>query len=266
MPRDVAPSELALDPTSMSHLHRSWLGVGLKLAGAVIVLGLLYTLWRLWIQPYEAELDTTLQRIGNWAPLLFIVVFLFCTLLFFPESILAIAAGTIFGLWWGLLWVVLAGTLTAIVIFFLGRRVLQTWVERLLEAHPKIKAIDDAASQSGFKLAFLLRLAPVSFAMLNLLLAASRIRFRAYLLSCVGMFPGNLSTVYLGFAARHTADLTNQLKHGSEAAVHGSSLIHEISLYLGLAASLLCSLIIAKIAMKAVHTATLKQSNQATAA
>jgi uncharacterized membrane protein YdjX (TVP38/TMEM64 family) len=246
----------------MSPLHRNWFGVALKLVAALVVLGAIYVVWRFWIQPYETQLADTLQRIGNWAPLLFIGVFLLATLLFFPESILAIVAGTIFGLWWGLLWVVIAGTLTAAVIFFLGRRVLRTRVEHLLAAHPKVKAIDDAASQRGFKLAFLLRLAPVSFAMLNLILSVSRIRFRVYLLSCVGMFPGNFSTVYLGFAARHTADLAQCMKQGHAPALQGNGLVHEVSLYLGLGASLLCSLIVAKIAMNAVHAAALKQPNQ----
>ena len=185
------------------------------------------------------------------------------TSLFFPESVLAIAAGTIFGLWWGLLWVVVAGTVTAVAIFWLGGRVLRKPVTRILSRHPKINAIDDAASSSGLKLIFLLRLAPLNYTLLCWLLSVSRVRFRTYLISCLGMFPGNFSTVYLGFAARHTADLATRLKDG-DPPVAGDSLVHEITLYSGLLISILVSLMVARIAMKAIHQSSTTEAEATT--
>ena len=195
-----------------------------------------------------------MSQLGPWAPVIYITVFVVATALFFPESLLAIAAGTIWGLWWGLLWVVVAGVITAIVIFWVGRKVCRERVEHLLSKHPKIQAVDKAASENGFKLAILLRLAPINFSMLNLLLAVSRLRFRTYLLSCIGMFPGNFSTVYIGFAARHTADLAHRIKDHEHVASHTNT-VHEVTLYMGLGASLLCSIIVARIALNAIRNA-----------
>ncbi len=246
------PQTLEIDGQQASSLHRSWTGLVVKLLAALLLLGALFLIWQHWIEPQEAHLDERLKQLGPWGPVIFICIFLVATSVFFPESVLAIAAGTIFGLWWGLLWVAVAGTVTAVVIFWLGRLVLREPVTRILSRHPKINAIDDAASSSGLKLIFLLRLAPLSFTLLCWLLSVSRVRFRTYLISCLGMFPGNFSTVYLGFAARHTADLATRLKAG-DPPVAGDSLVHEITLYSGLLVSTLVSLMVARIAMKAIH-------------
>jgi uncharacterized membrane protein YdjX (TVP38/TMEM64 family) len=246
---------LEIDDQSVSTIHRSWSGLAIKLLAALLLLGAIFLVWQTWIEPQEAHLDDALKRLGPWGPVLFISIFLVATSLFFPESVLAIAAGTIFGLWWGLLWVVVAGTLTAIAIFWLGRRVMRDPVTRILSRHPKIKAVDNAASDSGLKLIFLLRLAPLNYTLLCWLFSVSKIRFRIYVISCLGMFPGNFSTVYLGFAARHTADLATRLKDG-DPPVAGDSLIHEITLYGGLLISMMVSLMVARIAVRAIHAAS----------
>ena len=238
-----------------SPLHRSWWGILVKFTLAVGVLIGVYLIWQTWISPHEADIERSLERLGPWGPVIFIAVFLLGTSVFFPESVLAIAAGTIFGLWWGLLWVVVAGTLTAVVVYWLGRTVLRNRIEPILARHPRLDAVDEAASESGLKLLLLLRLSPMNFTMLCWLLSISRVRFRTYLLSCIGMFPGNFSTVYLGFAARHTADLANRIKAG-DGRPPGDSMVHEITLYSGLVISLVVSLLVAKIAIRAMHAAT----------
>ena len=238
-----------------SPLHRSWWGILVKFTLAVGVLIGVYLIWQTWISPHEADIERSLERLGPWGPVIFIAVFLLGTSVFFPESVLAIAAGTIFGLWWGLLWVVVAGTLTAVVVYWLGRTVLRNRIEPMLARHPRLDAVDEAASESGLKLILLLRLSPMNFTMLCWLLSISRVRFRTYLLSCIGMFPGNFSTVYLGFAARHTADLANRIKAG-DGRPPGDSMVHEITLYSGLVISLVVSLLVAKIAIRAMHAAT----------
>ena len=235
--------------------HQSWWGLLVKLILAAGVLVTVYLVWQTWIEPHEARIEQTLERLGPWGPMIFIAVFLIGTSLFFPESVLAIAAGTIFGLWWGLLWVVVAGTLTAVVVYWLGRTVFRNRIEPMLARHPRLDAIDEAASESGLKLILLLRLSPMNFTMLCWLLSISRVRFRTYLLSCIGMFPGNFSTVYLGFAARHTADLASRIKAG-DGQPPGDSMVHEITLYSGLVISLVVSLLVARIAVRAMKTAT----------
>ena len=109
-------------------------------------------------------------------------------------------------------------------MFWLGHTVLRGPVEHKLAKHPKIRAIDDAASEKGLELMFLLRLAPINYTVLNWLLGVSRVKFRTFLISCAGMFPGNLATVYVA-TPRDTADLATRVKghEGSHPATPSST-------------------------------------------
>jgi uncharacterized membrane protein YdjX (TVP38/TMEM64 family) len=246
---------LHLDVDAVPSHHRSWRGVAVKCVAAVLLVGALFLLFHFVLEPYMPAVEDVMRRLGAWGPLLYIVVFLIATSLFIPESIIAIAAGAIFGLWMGLVWVVVAGTITAVVIFVLGRQFLRSRVEGLLEGHPKIKAVDAAASDAGFRLMVLLRLSPLNFTLLNYLLAVSRARFKPYALACLGMFPGNFSTVYIGFAAKHAADLAKRMKQSGGQLPAGDSLVHELTLFIGLGAAILASVVVARIAMREIHKA-----------
>lgn len=252
MSETTSSPNLGIDVDGMHPIHRKWWGVVVKLIGALAIGAVLMAIWYWGIEPYETRMESALAALGPWAPIIFVGFFVLTTPWFFPESVLAIAAGAIFGIWWGLLWVAIAGTVTAIGMYWLGHTVLRGPVERRLTGHPKIKAIDQAASEKGLELVFLLRLAPVNYTVLNWLLGVSRVRFRTFLISCVGMFPGNLATVYVGYAARHTADLATRAK-AHQGLAPGDSIVHEITIYGGLVISLLVSMIIARIALKAIR-------------
>jgi uncharacterized membrane protein YdjX (TVP38/TMEM64 family) len=247
---------LHLDVEAVPSRHFSWRGVGLKSLGGLLVVAGLFALFHFVLEPYIQPLEEFVRKLGLWAPLLYIAVFVIATTLFVPESILAIAAGAIFGLWMGLVWVVVAGMLSAIVIFVLARHLFRGRIEQLLESHPKIRAMDAAASDSGFRLMVLLRLSPLSFTLLSYLLAMSRARFRTYVIACIGMFPGNFSTVYIGYAAQHAATLAQDLKQPGGHLPTGDSLIHEMTLFLGLGAAIVASVVVARIAMREIRNAT----------
>ncbi len=250
-----AEPTLHLDVDAVPSHHHTWIGVGIKCVGALAAVGLLFLLFHYVLAPYLDSMEVAINRLGVWGPVIFLAIFLVGTSLFLPESILAIAAGGMFGLWMGLVWVVIAGTLTAVFIFWLGRRVLRNRIERVLEGHPRIKAVDAAASSAGFKLMVLLRLSPLNYTLLCYLLAVSRARFRPYVLACLGMFPGNLSTVYVGYAARHAADLAREVKQSGGHLPSGDSMVHEITLFGGLAAAIIASVVVARIAMRAIRAA-----------
>jgi uncharacterized membrane protein YdjX (TVP38/TMEM64 family) len=84
----------------------------------------------------------------------------------------------------------------------------------------------------------------------------SRARFRTYVIACIGMFPGNFSTVYIGYAAQHAAALAKDLKQHGGHLPAGDSLIHEMTLFLGLGAAIVASVVVARIAMREIRNAT----------
>ena len=75
-------------------------------------------------------------------------------------------------------------------------------------------------------------------------MAVSSAKFRPYALACIGMFPGNISTVYMGFAARHVSEVASGQK--------STDWIKEVSIYAGLAFSIAASAFVARLAMKTI--------------
>ena len=212
------------------------------LAGALVLLGLFLAI-RL-LEPEMPALQSWMKSLGFWGPLAYCVLFIGLTSVFFPESIIAIAAGTLFGFWMGLIWVVVAGTIGSLLIFVVARHLFMNPARRYLQKHPKLLAFDKAAGREGFKLMFLLRLAPLNYTLLSYLLAVSSAKLRPYALSCIGMFPGNITTVYMGYAARHVSEVASGEK--------STDWIKEISIYAGLAFSIAASAFVARLAMKTI--------------
>jgi uncharacterized membrane protein YdjX (TVP38/TMEM64 family) len=151
------------------------------------------------------ELEGWVTNLGLWGPLVFTALFIILTGMQLPESILAVAAGVAFGLAKGIVLVVAVNFLGAIIWFWIARWFLKRFVTGFLEHHPKLEAIEHATTKEGFKLMILLRLGPFSYGFINFALGASDSKFKPYLLSLVGVIPGNIATVYFGSMAAHVA-------------------------------------------------------------
>ncbi|MFT4592757.1 MAG: putative membrane protein YdjX (TVP38/TMEM64 family) [Phycisphaerales bacterium] len=235
----------------------NWHHTGLRVIFAAIALVAVFALFHYVLEPYMPRVDNFVIALGNWGPVLFIVFFIVCTAFFFPETIFALAAGAIFGIWWGLLWVVIAGTLSAFLMFFIGRNVLKNPVQSLLCKHPKLQAIDKAAS--SFKMIALLRLSPFNFTALSYLVSVSKANFSSYAYASIALVPGFLSSTYIGFAAKHAADLAAEYKLTHQLPT-GDSLAQEFIMYVGLLVAVTVSVIIAKVALKTVKNYSSSES------
>ncbi|MBG80072.1 MAG: hypothetical protein CMJ39_05090 [Phycisphaerae bacterium] len=256
---DIANSPSPALPALQPHRH-SWKRISLRILLLLAIVGGVAALYFYVLEPDMGKIDAFVEELGGWGPVVYVGIFFIATTIFLPESIIAIAAGTLFGLWWGWLWVVVAGVITSAFTFAVVRLFLRERIERLLKKYPKAYAVEQATGHAGFKVIFLLRLAPVNYSLLNYLAAVSPCSFRSYMIACIGMIPGNFSTVYMGFVAKHTSDLARQLKADPHHLAHGDSMVHEITVYGGLVVSIIASLVVARVAVKAIHRETAKQA------
>ena len=97
---------------------------------------------------------------------------------------------------------------------------------------------------------FLLRLSPaVPFTLLNYLLGLTRVRFRDFVIASVGMLPGTLLYVYYGKLAGDVAAAA-----GGAATPHGTA--HYAVLGLGLVATIAVTVLITRLARRALDSAT----------
>lgn len=233
--------------------HHAWWGAAFELAVAIGALLALAAVWFEWIEPREAEFERWLGSLGAWSPVFFIASVVVATSLFLPKSLFSMAAGAIFGLGWGLLWMLSASVLAAVLTFALVRWRLRGATARLLARHPRLSAIDAAVAERGTRLVLLLRMTPIGFAAMNLTLSASRIGFRSYLLGLLGLVPGTLSAVSIGFAARHTADLAARSDGAGGGVPHGDSILREVVLYASVAACVTVAIVVGRIAISSIR-------------
>lgn len=195
---------------------------------------------------YVPRFAAWVDSLGLWGPVVFILGYAVATVAFIPGSLLTLAAGAIFGLARGTAFVLVGASLGACGAFLVARYVARRAVERKLEGRPRFHSIDRAVGREGLKIVTLLRLSPVfPFNLLNYSLGLTQVRFRDYLLACLGMLPGTFLYVYYGKAL------------GSLAAVAGGAEVergwgHWLVLGLGLVATVLVTLFITRIARRAL--------------
>ncbi|MFN0055771.1 MAG: TVP38/TMEM64 family protein [Planctomycetales bacterium] len=201
----------------------------------------------------EALLEL-IQRLDRWGPVAVGAAFIPACLLFLPGSPLTLFGGFAFGgTLTGLIQVTVAvslgSTLGAALSFLTGRYVAREWVAARVAARPAFRAIDAAVGREGFRIVLLTRLSPVfPFNLLNYGFGLTGVSFRDYCLaSWIGMLPGTILFVYVGSTTRQLADVL--------AGRAEQSVAQRVLFYVGLAATLLVTMAITRMARRALATA-----------
>ena len=173
-------------------------GTILRLAiAAAVVAALVY--YRQTLGDQLASFTAWVQTLGPWGPVVFIAGYVIAAVAFVPGVILTVAAGAIFGLPLGTLYVFVGASIGACISFVLARTLVRGAIERRIAGNTRFASIDRAIESKGFKIVFLLRLSPLfPFSLGNYALGLTRVRFADYALACMGMLPWTFVYVYLG--------------------------------------------------------------------
>ncbi len=185
--------------------------------------------------------------LGPWGPVAFILGYAIATVAFIPGSLLTLAAGAIFGLLGGTLYVFIGATIGANAAFLIARHLARGPIETRLTGRPKFQAIDRAVARQGLKIVTLLRLSPIfPFNLLNYALGLTRVRLRDYLIACVAMLPGTFLYVYYGRAIGSLATLAAGV-HVQKGAGYWTIFI------LGLLATIAVTTLVTRVARQALR-------------
>jgi uncharacterized membrane protein YdjX (TVP38/TMEM64 family) len=188
--------------------------------------------------------------LGVWGPVVFIVGYALAAIAFVPGSILTLAAGAIFGVVRGVVYVFVAAVLGASGAFLVARHLARGTVERRLAGNVRFAAIDRAVGREGRKIVFLLRLSPVfPFNLLNYALGLTRVSFADYVVASIGMIPGTILYVYYGKLAGDVATLASGTAVEKGAGYYGV-------LALGLVATIVVTTLVTRTARRALDEVT----------
>ncbi len=183
---------------------------------------------------------------GAWGAVVFVAAYVAATVAFVPGSLLTLAAGAIFGLVRGVIYVFLGAVIGSAAAFLIARYVARPAVERRIAGDPRFEQIDRAVAQDGRKIVFLLRLSPVlPYNLLNYALGLTRVRFRDYLIAAFGMLPGTVLFVYSGQVAGSLAALA-----GGAEVERGTG--YYLVLVVGLVATAAVTVWVTRIARRAL--------------
>ena len=188
-----------------------------------------------------------ISDLGPWGPVFFILLYIFATVLFIPGLIPTMAAGVLFGVPQGTVLVSISSISGATMAFLIGRYLARDWVAGKIRGNQKFEAIDVAVAQEGWKIVGLTRLSPVfPFNLLNYAFGLTQVSLKDYVLaSWVGMLPGTVMYVYIGFLAGDLATLGSGERSRTPA--------EWVLLVVGLMATVVLTLYITRIAQRALN-------------
>lgn len=231
--------------------------IGIVVLLTLIVAGVLMARTGIDVREQTARFIDALRSQGDIGLVWLALSYTPASLLFFPASLLTLAGGFAFGVTKTLFAVSLGSTVGATAAFLAGRTFLRRFIEHKVAADARFRALDAAVAEQGFKIVFLTRLSPVlPFNLLNYAFGLTRVRLRDFVLaSWIGMFPGTLLYVSVGSAAKNLSDILTGRTEGGPA--------QKVLFALGLLATLAVSIVLARIAKKALAQASITNAEGA---
>jgi uncharacterized membrane protein YdjX (TVP38/TMEM64 family) len=219
-----------------------WVSVGLILLSLVLILR------RLPVWPVVKALGEWIEELGFWGSLVFGLIYAAAVVALIPGSVLTLAAGALFGLTGGTIIASLASTTGSSVAFLISRSWARERIAAKLKRYPKFEAIDQAVSESGWKIVALLRLSPaVPFNLQNYLYGLTGIRFWPYVLtSWLAMMPATFMYVYLGDLGRESLQAAGGTEHPPSPSEWGMLIV-------GLIATVGVAVYLTRLARKALR-------------
>jgi uncharacterized membrane protein YdjX (TVP38/TMEM64 family) len=219
----------------------------IRLAAFAVVIGILFAASFFFpVGEWFAGFRDWVEQQGAWGAIWFGVVYVICTVLFVPGSILTLGAGAIYGPVWGTILISIASTTGAACAFLVGRYAARDQVRAWIQKRRELAALDLAVARKGAWIVFLLRLSPIfPFNLLNYALGLTGVRFSTYLLaSWIGMIPGTIAYVLIGYAGQQALAGEQKLWYWVVAA----------------GATLIVTVFITRLATRAIREATVDKS------
>ncbi len=188
---------------------------------------------------------------GAWAPVAYVAGYVVLTIVFVPGALMTMAAGVIFGLGAGTVYAFVGEVLGGVASFWLARSVARPWIEPRLARSLRFGVLDRTVALQGRRIVTMLRLSPaIPFNVLNYALGLTRIRFVDYLIASFAMLPGAFLYVYYGRLLGDVAALASGAPVPHDA-------MYWTATVLGLVATLAVSIVLARVATRALRAASI---------
>ncbi len=149
------------------------------------------------------EMKEYVKSFGVWAPIIYLGILAILPLLLFPDSVMVMAGGMIFGLYKGTLLTLLGSLIGGTVAFYISRNLGQNAVKKIIKKD--LVLFREQSEKNGFIIILLLRLVPLfPFKVVSYSAGLSDIKYKDFLLAtAIGALPGMI--VYTNVGDKSTA-------------------------------------------------------------
>jgi len=150
------------------------------------------------------SLVTWVAGFGLLAPLAFFALRVFGAVVLIPGSIMALAAGALFGVVHGAIYNLFASTAGAILAFAIARYVAPDWIAQRFASNDLLTRVLQGVEAEGWRFVAFVRLVPLfPYNLLNYALGLTRIKLSHYSVATLAcMIPADVAYVYMGYTAR----------------------------------------------------------------
>lgn len=147
------------------------------------------------------DIRNYVQSFGKIGALVYIIMFALVPLTLFPDSILAIAGGLIFGLFKGYIYTTIGALIGATISFYISRYWGRGMVKNLTKE--KLDKAENIINNKGFIIIFLVRLIPLfPFDVISYGCGLTSVKYKDFILATLlGTIPGILVFTNLGAEA-----------------------------------------------------------------
>lgn len=162
----------------------------------VVLIGVIFNLYK---KNYGVEdIKAYIISFGIFAPVIYIIMFALVPLTLFPDSILAISGGLVFGLIKGYIFTAIGALIGASISFMLARILGRDFVVKF--SKNKLQNVEKIIGNNGFLIIVLLRLIPLfPFDIISYGAGVSNVKYKEYILATfIGTIPGILVFTNIG--------------------------------------------------------------------
>jgi uncharacterized membrane protein YdjX (TVP38/TMEM64 family) len=168
-------------------------------ASVVVSSVILYASSGLTLNELVVMIREYLASYGVWGPLIYIIVYSFRSLVFFPGSLLAVLSALLFGPLNGFLFTLVGENISANISFVIGRYFGSSLMKFLGTKSKVIQSIECKFIENGFLAVLTMRLMFLPFDMVGYLSGVCQIRQREFALGTfIGTIPGLATFILLG--------------------------------------------------------------------
>ena len=159
---------------------------------------------------FENILDFLVYVDSGLGIFFFAVIYVLIVILLLPASWLSIAAGYLYGTYFGSMIVFISAFVGASISFLISKRFFSKKVFDIINKFPKLSLLENIIQRGGLKLIVLTRLSPLfPFSILNYFYGLNNITYKDFSISLICIIPGTFLYCSVGSLLNDLSDIVN---------------------------------------------------------